>query len=202
MTTSLGISSLIFFFPAIEFSVKSVSTSIFPIHSETQALGTNLMYMKLNQLASHSWVFVAQNLLLITQERLCSLLEKFQKSWRDNGRGVLRGKVPVRWSEKPCRREHWIQDIPGKEGFSNIPRALRDSHAFQEGALGVVVERRWKKTKVDIVNSPTFSSLWPWLIEQWVPNIFKVTQQAGLANKSGSIKSWYLFSKKDIGTQT
>lgn len=104
MATSLGISSLIFFFPAIEFSVKSVSTSIFPIHSETQALGTNLMYMKLNQLAPHPWVFMAQNLLLITKERLCSLLEKFQKSWRDNGRGVLRGKVPVEMKRKALQK--------------------------------------------------------------------------------------------------
>ena len=75
--------------------MKSLPTSRFPIHYETQALGTNLMYIKLNQLASHPWVFVAQNLLLITKERLCSWLEKFQKSWRDDGRGVVRGKVPV-----------------------------------------------------------------------------------------------------------
>lgn len=186
----------------MEFSMKSVSTSRFPIHYETQALGTNLMYIKLNQLASHPWVFVAQNLLLITKERLCSWLEKFQKSWRDDGRGVVRGKVPVQMKWKPSRREHWIQDIPGEEGLSNIPRALRDGHAFQKVSLGVVVERRWKKTKADIVNSPTFSSLWPLLIEWWIPNVFKVTQQAGLANKSESIKSWYLFSKKAIGTQT
>lgn len=93
MTTSLGTSSLWFYFFLPCHGEESVPTSTFPVHYETRALGSNLMNIQFNQLASCPWVFVAQTLLLIAKERLCPWLEEFQKSCRDNGGEVLRGKV-------------------------------------------------------------------------------------------------------------